>query len=133
MTKKGRRGEYEVMYALKGTRQYIEPVFLTKPTATYDIVTDKEYFEVKKHKSFTWNKLLKIWADLIEHTPSTHRPYLVFIANRQPACVMFSICGVMTVQTFEDFFGLKWTRYEDIPKDKHIQRTYKEKGFSWGD
>jgi len=119
MTKKGRTGEYEAYYSLQAVYPEIQPIFLSKPNDIYDLETEGIFFEVKKHKGFSWNKLAKTWDKLRGRTPADKRAYLIFKANQQPACVMFSVSDRLVVQTFEDFFNTRWIQYKDCPK---IQR-----------
>ena len=124
MTKKGRRGEYEAFFSLKPVFPDITLTAERGFQKQFDLSCSLAHFEVKKHRAFSWNELVKFWQKLRERTPQEKHAYLIFIANRQPALVMFKelagfqhiVDGPLAVKTFTDVFHKPWIPYKDVPK-----------------
>ena len=114
---RGSQAEYEAHYNLK---KVIPDLSLTRQLGfplRYDLVSyeKKAVFEVKKHKGFDWNELVKLFDKLERVKPEGYKAYLLFQANRQPFLVMTK--GLLEVDntslnvvSCNTYFGITWER-----------------------
>ncbi len=104
--KKGNPFEKDVAYSIMQTdRKVIRP---DVNLAGVDLIAegDKRLFiECKRHKAFSWNKLLKYFIKTREIVSDRGIPLLVFKSNQQPALVMYED-KFITVISFKDYFGI---------------------------
>lgn len=96
---------YPDLQRLGGIGQFLEFDLLSELKSTA--------FEVKRHKAFSWNELVKYYIKLEVRAKEYDHYYLLFKPDRQPALVMYRMVlnGELYVSTFENVFG--------VPFEKH--------------
>jgi len=94
----------------------------------YDIVVHSAgiAIECKRHKSFSWNELVKYFNKLKTRISKDYQPFLIFQANRQPCLVMMEyplyhhekVEYVLQVRTFESVFGVPFIVHNAKKKEE---------------
>jgi len=102
---------YQMEYSVFDSLLPIMPIKLTKELGyakQYDLICDehKIVIEVKRHKGFNWNELIKFFNKLQSVKPEGYTPLLIFKPNRQPCLIMRQLEGWKhpIICRFEDYF-----------------------------
>ena len=115
--RKGNPFEYNVAYSIMQNKN-MSVKRIDDNTSGVDLIAENKvsketfYIECKFHKGFSWNKLEKIFTKTKEKTKDKATPLLIFKANRQPVCVMYSgyLSNIYTVIKFEDFWDVPFLK-----------------------
>lgn len=125
---KGSSFEYDCQYSLQQWTN--KPVTRTSERGfqlQYDLAIGEDLdnpifvIECKRLKGMSWNQAVKFFEKLESVAPVTSIPYLLFQSNHQPCLVMFRQYGCnITVQTFDDFFMMKFEKHSStrVKKEK---------------
>ena len=115
---KGSQFEYDCQYSLPAIWETILRTSERGFQLQYDLECDDAVFECKRLSGISWNQAVKYFLKLESVAPEKKMAALLFKSNRQPCLVMGREEGVLTIKTFEDWFGFSFEKHPSTRKTK---------------
>jgi len=119
---KGSSFEYDCQSSLQQMRVF-KDLYRTAERGyqrEYDLRSDegKCCFECKRLKGMSWNQAKKFLINLIGASEEGYGNYVLFKSNQQPCLVMYFTATGVTVQEFEDVFGVPFIKHPSTRRKK---------------